>query len=252
MKQNEHFNTALCLEAIHIAGFKQMRPLLAVIREPLLFWLEGRSFCLWDEYKKQTVFLEVQLILALHKLKWKRGKCVDKWKECKHAPATKSTNCEETKEGCLQTSRTEQFNIHSSVGWHRKQSLYIQYRHRFLSKNSLWITMRKGLSLSKHRDHNKVPPRIWLKCSSLLIGQSHFSLQQGQELISLSSPEPCCLVPANTTDSYAPNPDKWKAFFWTKLNFWFDFMFTSSHLHRKDRLTYNWLLLNERRKDFLR
>lgn len=43
VKQKKHFNTALCLEAIHRAGFKQTRPLLAVIRE-LLFWHEGRVF----------------------------------------------------------------------------------------------------------------------------------------------------------------------------------------------------------------
>lgn len=51
------------------------------------------------------------------------------------------------KEDCLQKSRMEQFN--SSVGRRRKQSLYVQYRYRFLSKNSLWLIIsreKKGLS----------------------------------------------------------------------------------------------------------
>lgn len=75
MKQNEHFNTELCLAAIHRAGFKQTRPLSAVICK-LLFWHEGRIF-VYRTHKSITVFLEVQLILALHKLK-SRGKCMEK------------------------------------------------------------------------------------------------------------------------------------------------------------------------------
>lgn len=62
VKQNEYFNTALCLEAVHRDGFEQMRPLLAVIREPL-FWHEGRVFVYGiNKRNKHKVFLKVRLI----------------------------------------------------------------------------------------------------------------------------------------------------------------------------------------------
>lgn len=68
LKQNEHFNTALCLEAIHRAGLKQMKPLLAVIRE-LLCWHEGRVFVYGMNKRNKQRILEVLLIPDLHKLK---------------------------------------------------------------------------------------------------------------------------------------------------------------------------------------
>lgn len=49
-------------------GFDKRNHYLAVICEPL-FWHEGRVFVYEMNKKKQTVFLEVQLIPDLHKLK---------------------------------------------------------------------------------------------------------------------------------------------------------------------------------------
>lgn len=123
------------------------------------------------------------------------------------------------KEGCLQKSRTEQFN--SSVGWRRKQSLYIQYRYRFVSKNSLWLIMsweRKDCPSPNIQTVTKFLPGWGLKSSSLLIRRvtSNSNKDKSSSVSPVANP---CFVPASMSDSSAPNPDKLKVCPWTNLSF---------------------------------
>lgn len=84
------------------------------------------------------------------------------------------------------------------------------------SKNSLWV--RKDFPSPNIEAVVLFHPGFG---SSVHQQKSHFSLQQGQELV---SPKLCWRVPAIMTDSYAPHPDKLKACPWTNFRFWLDFM----------------------------
>lgn len=79
--------------------------------------------------KKLTVFLEVQLIPALHKLKSPEKNSMDKWEDCEHALTTKSTKGDQ-KERAARRSQGR-----SSLAGHEGD---VKNKVCSNSKNSLW------------------------------------------------------------------------------------------------------------------
>lgn len=99
-------------------------------RTAALAW--GRVFVLGMNKKKLTVFLEVQLIPALHKLKSPGKNSMDKWEGYEHARTTKSTKGDrKERSGRRSQGRSGLAGHEGDVK--KKQNKVCTY-----SKNSLW------------------------------------------------------------------------------------------------------------------
>lgn len=152
--------------------------------------------------KKLTVFLKVQLIPALHKLKSPGKNSMDKWEDCEHALTTKSTKGDQKERAARR-----------SQGWSNLAGHEGDVKNKVCSygKNCLWA--KEDLSSSNTERALEFHFQVRLHRSS---AEESFSLQQGQELV---SPKLCWLVPAIKNDSCATVLTNWELFLELTLAF---------------------------------
>lgn len=184
-----------------------------------------KGFCFGMNKKKLTVFLKVQLILDLHKLKTPGKNSMDKWEDCEHALTTKSTKGEQ-KERAARRSQGRSSLAGREGDVKNKVCSY--------GKNCLWA--KEDLSSPNTERALEFHFQVRLHRSSV---EESFSLPQGQEACQSQALLTCS---RHQEWQLCNCPDKLRACPWTNLSF---HSLSCFILIRMDDST-----TSERRKDF--